>query len=321
MTFPAMVRRIVRACSFEAEIDRAARALSLFRIGLGTIVLYQAVMTAWDLPLLVGKFGLMQRPINEAIAAPSLPSIAWFHRIWEMGLLTELQVIYILMGLYLVCLCYLIAGWHTRIFAAGALFFHLLFKASGAASIYGAHELSTNGLFFCILLPVSSYYVVGRHRQAVDAFAVRLGRFVLRAYLSIVYVSSGIEKLSGSPWRHGEAMWNFLMRPEVTVMNFGWLSHLPWLVFVMGWFTLMTEIGYVLCLFSTRARIAWFFATTLLHLGIAVTFHLWFFSFTMIALNVGAVGGFGWRRSKSEKNGEEMLAENVEQLATRGSEG
>src|SRR5205807_8106514 len=110
MTFPAMLRRIVAACSFEWDIDRAAKALSIFRIGLGTIVLYQAVMTAWDLPLLVGKFGLIQRPINEAIAAPSLPSIAWFHRIWEMGLLTELQVIYILMGLYLVCLCYLIAG-------------------------------------------------------------------------------------------------------------------------------------------------------------------------------------------------------------------
>jgi hypothetical protein len=122
-----------------------------------------------------------------------------------------------------------------------------------------------------------------------------LSRLVLRFYLSIVYVSSGIMKISGPAWRNGDAMWNFFMRPEVTVMNFGWLSHVPWLVVAMGWFTLTVEIGYFLSLFSVRARVCWFFATLTLHLGIGVTFHLWFFSLTMIALNVGATGGFRWR--------------------------
>jgi hypothetical protein len=301
MTMPGIVRRTITLFSFEADIDRAAKALAVFRISLGLVVLWQAVITAWDLPMLVGQFGLMQRPINEAMAPPFLPRLSWFHRLWEMGLVTEHQLIYILLGLYLICLFYLIAGWRTSIFAAGSLFFHLLFKASGSASSYGAHELSTNGLFFCILLPVSSYYTLGRGTPAVDAFAVRLGRFVLRSYLSIVYVSSGIMKISGPAWRNGDAMWNFFMRPEVTVMNFGWLSHVPWLVVGMGWFTLLVELGYFLSLFSVKARICWFFATLLLHLGIGITFHLWFFSLTMIALNVGAAGGFSLRWRKRGK--------------------
>jgi hypothetical protein len=295
MTLTGIASRVVALCSFEPNVDRAAQALAVFRISLGLVILWQAVMTARDLPLLMSEFGLMQQPINEAMAPPFLPRLAWFHKLWDAGLVTEHQLIYILLGFYLICVFFLIAGWNTRIFAAASLFFHLLFKASAASSSYGAHELSTNGLFFCVLLPVSSYYTLGRRVPAVDAFAIRLGRLVLRSYLSIVYVSSGITKILGLTWRNGEAMWNFLMRPEVTVMNFGWLSHVPWLLVIMGWFTLIVEIGYFLCLFSVRARVAWFFGTFLLHLGIAVTLHLWFFSLTMIALNVGALGGFRWR--------------------------
>jgi hypothetical protein len=294
----ANVRRVASNLWAEPDIARAAAALSVFRIALGLVVLWQAVMTARDLQLLVGEFGLMQRPINQALAPPSLPTVAWFHKLWDLGLLSERHVIYILLALYMISLVYVIAGWRTKIFAGVALFLHLLFKASGFASIYGAHELATNGLFFCMLLPVSTRYTLVRNAPAVDAFFVRVGRSVLRAYLSIVYVSSGIEKISGPAWRDGSAMWNFLMRPEVTIMNFGWLNHVPWLVLIMGWFVLTVEIGYFFCLFSQRARVAWFFGTLLLHLGISLTFHLWAFSFIMMALNCGALGGFPmqWRR-------------------------
>ncbi|HEV3041127.1 MAG TPA: hypothetical protein VHA33_25400 [Candidatus Angelobacter sp.] len=295
MTLTGIASRISAAYSFEPDVDRASRALAAFRILLGLVVLWQAIMTARDLPLLISEYGLMQQPINEAMAPPFLPRLAWFHKFWDRGLITEHHLIYILLGLYLICLFFLIAGWRTRIFAAASLFFHLLFKASAASSSYGAHELSTNGLFFCILLPVSSYYTLARQSPAVDAFHVRLGRLVLRSYLSIVYVSSGVTKMLGPTWRNGEAMWQFLMRPEVTIMNFGWMSHVPWLLVAIGWFTLIVEAGYFLCLFSTRARVAWFFGTLFLHLGIAVTLHLWFFSLTMIAFNVGALSGFHWR--------------------------
>jgi hypothetical protein len=287
----------------EPDIARAAAALSAFRILLGTVVLWQAVMTARDLQLLVGEFGLMQRPINQALAPPLLPTVASFHKLWNLGLLSERQVIYILLGMYMISLVYVIAGWRTKIFAAAALFLHLLFKASGFASIYGAHELATNGLFFCMLLPVSTRFTLAKKPPVVDDFFIRVGRTVLRCYLSIVYVSSGIEKVSGPAWRDGGAMWTFLMRPEVTIMNFGWLSHLPWLVFIMGWFVLTVEIGYFFCLFSQRARIMWFFGTLLLHLGICLTFHLWAFSLIMVALNCGALGGFQlvWRRRPAEQ--------------------
>ena len=291
MTLRQICRRVASALAFEPDVARAAAALSVFRIGLGSVLLCEALMTAPDLPLLVGEYGLMQRPINQALAPAALPALGWFRLAWHSGLMSEKQVTYVLLALYLISLVYLVAGWHTRLFAAAALFFHLLFKASGFASIYGAHELATNGLFFCLLLPVSA-----RH---LDEPAIRTGRVVLRAYLSIVYVSSGIEKIAGPAWRNGEAVWNFLMRPEVTAINAGWISQVPWLAVLLGWFVLTVEIGYCLCLFSVRARNLWFFGTLLLHAGIGLTLHLWVFSFTMLALNWGALGGaqYDWMLS------------------------
>lgn len=265
----------------------AARMLAVFRLMLGGVLLWQALATARDLPLLVGEFGLIQRNLNDALALEVIPRIAWVAPAW----LSEKHAIYLLLGAYLISLFYLMVGYKTRMFAAASLFLHLLFKASGAASVYGAHELATSALFFCLVLPVDRFYSLSARRPLPLPESIDIGRLGLRAYMALVYVSSGIEKLSGEAWRNGEAMWNFLMRPEVTLINFGWMSRTPWLPVVTGWMVLAIEIGYGLCLFVPRIRLLWLLFTFLLHMGIALTAHLWFFSLTMIALNAAALGG------------------------------
>jgi hypothetical protein len=59
----------------------------------------------------------------------------------------------------------------------------------------------------------------------------------------------------------------------------------------LAWFVLVVEIGYVLCLFLPRIRGFWLMLILALHLGIGLTMQLWFFSLTMAALNIGALGG------------------------------
>jgi hypothetical protein len=280
---------MLRALAYERDPAGAARSLALFRILLGCAVLWQALATARDLPLLVGEFGLIQRNLNDALAADVLPRIRWFVPAHASGWASEKHIIYFLFALYLISVFYLIVGYRTKWFAAASLFFHLLFNSSGSASSYGAHALSTSGLFFCLVLPVGCFYAVRGGKRPVVPDTIGISRFGLRAYMTLVYASSGMEKLSGGPWRNGDAMWNFLMRPEVSLMNFGWISHVPFVAAGLAWIVLAVETGYILCLIMTRIRPVWFFLTLLLHLGIALTIHLWFFSLTMIALNVGAL--------------------------------
>lgn len=289
MTRGALFLRL-RKCMLEEDPAPAMRMLGVFRVMLGAALLWQALATAEDLPLLVSEFGLIQRNLNDALAAEVLPRVSWFIPAHSAPWPWEKHVIYLLLSLYLVSVFYLMIGYKTRLFAGASLFFHLLFKASGSASAYGAHELSTSALFFCLVLPVDRFYAVSRRRPLELPQTIDIGRLGLRAYLSLVYVSSGIAKLSGEAWRNGEAMWDFLMRPEVTVMNFGWISHVPWVGVLATWAVLAIEVGYGLCLFVPSARPWWLLFTFLLHLGIAITASLWFFSATMIALNIAALG-------------------------------
>ncbi|HXG32336.1 MAG TPA: HTTM domain-containing protein [Bryobacteraceae bacterium] len=275
----------------EEDPEAAARMLAIFRLILGAALLWQALATAKDLPLLMGEFGLIQRSLNDALAAEGVPRIGWFVPAQAPAWLSEKRVIYLLFSLYLISIFYLMAGYRTRLFAGASLFFHLLFKASGAASAYGAHELATSALFFCLILPVDRFYALSGRRGIPLPETIDIGRLGLRAYMSVVYVSSGVEKLSGEAWRSGEAMWNFLMRPEVTVADFGWISQAPWLAAGVAWAVLVIEAGYALSLFLPRVRLWWLVLTVVLHLGIAITVNLWFFSLTMIALNVAALGG------------------------------
>lgn len=271
---------------FDDDSDDAARALSLFRILLALTLVVQALTTARLLPLLAAEHGLMQLPLNDALAPNALPRMAWLGALWESGFATERQVLYAALAVYVVSLFYLLIGYRTAIAAAVALVLHLFFKGSAFTSSYGMHELATNALFFCVLLPVGRHFAFRAERGWISTGAAQL---VLRLYLTIVYVSSGAEKLSGEAWRNGDAIWNFLMRPDVTVANFGWLSRVPWLPLVMAWSVLLIEVGYVACVLSRRARFMWFALTLAMHLGIAVTYHLWAFSATMMALNCGAL--------------------------------
>ncbi len=281
----------LRRRMLEEDPAAAAQMLAIFRLIVGVALLWQALATARDLPLLMGEFGLIQRSLNDALAAQGVPRIGWFAPVQAPAWLSEKRVIYLLLSLYLISIFYLMAGYRTKLFAGASLFFHLLFKASGAASAYGAHELATSALFFCLILPVDRYYTFSGRQGMPIPETIDIGRLGLRAYMSLVYVSSGIEKLSGEAWRSGEAMWNFLMRPEVTVMDFGWISQAPWLATALAWTVLVIEVGYGVCLFWPRVRLWWLVLTLLLHLGIAITAKLWFFSLTMIALNVAALGG------------------------------
>ncbi|HYK02554.1 MAG TPA: hypothetical protein VE974_12425 [Thermoanaerobaculia bacterium] len=268
------------------DSDGAARALSLFRILLALTLIVQALQTAPLLPLLAGERGLMQLPLNDALAPAALPRLSWLSALWESGLATERQVLYAALTGYTVSLFYLLIGYRTALFAAVSLVLHLFFKGSAFTSSYGMHELATNALFFCIVLPAGRQFCFREERGWISTGAAQL---FLRLYLTIVYVSSGIEKATGEMWRSGDAIWSFLMRPEVTIAGFAWLSRVPWLAPILAWSVLLIETGYFACLFSRRTRTVWFVLTLLLHLGIAVTYHLWAFSATMTALNCGAL--------------------------------
>lgn len=265
-----------------ADPDRERRAIRFFRAGLALVILVQALWTCFELPTLVGEHGLMQAPINEAFRSRHVPSLAWFSFVWNSVWAPESTIIYVCFGLYITALVHVVLNWQPQAFSVLALFMHLLFKNSGAASIYGAHEFAANGLFFCMMLPDTGASIA-------PAFT-GMSQFVLRFYLAIVYLSSGIAKAQGPDWRDGQAIWNFLTRPEITWPDYSWISSYPLVPMILGWMVLAMEIGYPVTLLVPRSRKPMLLLALAMHLGIAFTMQLWIFSATMVVLNLAALG-------------------------------
>jgi len=269
---------------------RAPEALAGLRIGTAAVLFAEACSTASDLPAFVGARGVVQSPVREALVHWSLPRLEWLAEPARALGLTESWLIYLVLGTYLLALALMALGWRTRSTACIAWLAHLTLKTSGSASAYGAFEFGTIALAYCAVMPTARVLALDPPpRRARDSdFATTLSVWVLRIHLAIVYVSSGIAKASGDQWRTGEAIWRAVMRPDV-VGSFSWLAAVPSLAAVATWSVVLLEIGYGMAVWWRRARPALLAAIVALHLGIAVTLNLWFFSGLMIVLNCAAL--------------------------------
>lgn len=268
-----------------------ARALAVLRIGTAAVLVAQACATARDLPVFVGRLGIVQSPVRDQLAHWSLPRLAWLDGPARAVGLSEGDLIYAVLGVYLLSLMLMGLGWRVRLAAPVAWLAHLTLKVSGAASAYGAYEFGTIALAYCALLPTTRALALDRSTAAVGGpdLPVLLGRWLLRGHLAIVYVSSGVAKVSGEQWRNGEAIWRALMRPDAALADPTWLAAVPWLAAAATWSVVVLEIGYGAAVLWPRAHRYLLAAVCTLHLGIALALDLWFFSGLMIVLNLAAL--------------------------------
>jgi len=123
-----------------------------------------------------------------------------------------------------------------------------------------------------------------RRRHRIWAWEAGLILRVMRLHLCAVYLSSGIEKALAQEWWNGEAFWRALAH-EDRFWVVPYVLAMPWLLKLMGWWTLTVEIGYTPMTAWPRTRWLWLAQVAMLHLGIAIFLNLWLFSAAMILFN------------------------------------
>jgi hypothetical protein len=278
----ALDRALAAASSFVAA-PASARPLAAFRIGAAAVLLVQAILIAPHLFLFFGTRGIVQKELMDIMVAPVLPRVSWISS-GNMALLVCFAV-------YIAALHLLLFGWHTRTAAVIAWLLHLSLKTSGNASAYGVFEFTTIALFYCAIFPVGAAWSVDARPGAdLRTAAARLALRVLQIHLCVVYLASGLEKLSGPQWRNGEAFWRAVMRPSWDPFDLTWLAHHPWVPLLGCWATLAVEIGYAALVWPRVSRRWILLATIGMHAGIAVALGLWSFSALMIVYSVAAFG-------------------------------
>lgn len=277
------LERALDAWSAFVGAPASAKPLAVFRIGTAAVLLAQALLVAPHLFVFFGTRGIVQKELMDVMTSPVLPRVAWIS--------TSDSALLGCFAAYVLALHLLLLGWHTRIAAIAAWMLHLALKTSGNASAYGVFEFATIALFYCAVFPAGTWWSVDARTQTrIHSASARLALRVLQIHLCIVYLSSGLEKLSGEQWRNGEAFWRAVMRPTWEPFDVTWLAAHPWLPLLGCWATLAVEIGFAFFVWPRCTRRWMLLATIGMHAGIAAILGLWSFSALMIVFNVAAFG-------------------------------
>ncbi|MEY2481785.1 MAG: hypothetical protein QOK24_313 [Verrucomicrobiota bacterium] len=266
----------------------SGRSLALLRIGIGIALLAKLCLEFRSILTLYGELGLIQWEVAAITAHDHLPDLRLLASIFSRFGINANTSVYIVFAIYAFSLICLILGFLTRLSAAVAWICLLAACATAMASAYGVDAFGIIGLFYCVVMPVSSCWALTPQRIGTAPWATSLSIRFVQLHLCVVYLASGYFKMRGSQWWTGEAMWRVLRMPEFRQYDLGWLSNVP-LVFVgMSWFTLLIETGYPLMIWHRTIGRAWFICIIMMHAGIAIFMGLWVFSAAMIVLNVSA---------------------------------
>jgi hypothetical protein len=263
----------------------------VLRIGLGALLIAQALVVAPHLFDFYGSLGLVQAPVVDRMVRPFTPRLSWVSDALSRLDLEETAAIRLVFTFHLLNALAFLLGWRTRVAAVCLWMTNLVMSTSGSPYLYGFDTFANISLFYCMFAPVGSAFSCDRmagRTSGAPSFSARLSLRVLQIHLALVYAASGIEKASGSQWWNGEALWRSWMRADLGTLDLSWTAWTPWIAAIGCWTTLALEVGYPLFMWSKRTRKWWGLAMVVMHAGISLTMGLHAFAGIMILLTVSA---------------------------------
>jgi hypothetical protein len=276
--------------------------LAVFRIGVASVLLFQALSLSQDLLDLYGSRGVVQWQVMDPTLHEFVPRMSWLTEgLARLGVSDAAAVKGVFL-VYVSALAALLLGYRTRWAAIAAYLTHLTMKSSAGASIYGVDSFAQIALFYCMWAPIGDALSLDRsagRTTGEPSSLARLGLRVIQIHLCIMYLACALEKGSGDDWWNGEAIWCALMRSDLCGFDMSWLASVPLLPKLAGLGTLVIEGFYPIFVWPRRTRTFWALATISLHMGIAIFMGLVSFSammsvFTASMFLVSATPGKEW---------------------------
>lgn len=257
--------------------------LAIFRITLCLVLLIQWFQNLSGLEYFYDKDAL------KALSIDSSPF--WFELKQKIesiiGEIKYQQIVYI-HNLYGATILLLLFGVMSRLSAIVALLMLLVLKNESYVTAYGAYELATIGLFYCVILPVSDSFSFFQ-KQTTASNYYTISQWALRGQMSIIYVFAAYEKSQGQDWLNGESIWRTFARPQAWGENFHVLYESVYLLSIAGILVIAIQAIYPILLINRKTRMLNLFLVEFMHISIAISLGLWVFSGIMLAINLGAL--------------------------------
>lgn len=208
------------------------------------------------------------------------PAFAWFFWPDSMNLIMHAVLV-----LFLILLLLGIGG---RWLMTMAWVINMGFLQRNFAINFGADILCAVMMFYlcfiqsCERLSVLNVFrkkKVFRSSDLVTSTMIRM----MQIQLCVIYTYTGFEKLKGSSWWDGTALWNVIANPQMMAFDMSFMRNFPTFIGVMSFATLLFEIYFTPAVMFPKTR-PWIFLIGLgFHLGIAFLMALMPFSAAMIS--------------------------------------
>jgi predicted DCC family thiol-disulfide oxidoreductase YuxK len=286
--------------------------LDVIRAGLGFILLFNYISLTPYLHEFYGDQGWVSRSaIYLYEQSPWHQSIFFYlNKPWQWGLVNTVFI--------LVCMLFTL-GWKTRWVKWLVLIGHISFAYRNPPLTYGVDGILSSGLFLLCLAPIGQTFSIDRWSKVHRAKRLNLDvsvpvltsnytflfRRLLQIQMAIFFLFAGIEKLRGTTWWSGDALWIAVNNYEFTNIPVTWLAENYWLVNILTFSTLLLEAGYFFLIWQRSTRPYFLTAAIILHLGIAIMLGLYLFSATMIICHLSFMRREwyqqlgGWWRNKT----------------------
>lgn len=253
--------------------------LGLVRIAFGVL------LVAWTLSLLPD----LTRLVGEGSVMPGSPTTGFEWGLFDLSGGPGFRL-GVWVGL-LVASIALTIGWHSRIAAFLVLLGLMSFERGNPYAFNSGDALLRLEAIYLVLAPCGAALSLDRRRTAGSfwsaqvraPWAIRL----MQVQLSLIYVFSFLNKLSGDTWREGTAVSYALRMTDIG--NFSLPASITANALLMNaatWSTLALELAIGVLVWNPRARPKVLAAGVVLHTAILLTFGIAFFSFAMFVLYV-----------------------------------
>ncbi|MCH2534999.1 MAG: HTTM domain-containing protein [Bdellovibrionales bacterium] len=187
---------------------------------------------------------------------------------------------YVLHILFLILLALLSLGLLPRWATLLTFFVHVLFLHRNPLINYGVDYYATYFLFYLSFIQHSQFFSLKPKKQTIDMLT-SVGFRLLQIQLVVAYAYAGFEKLKGQTWWEGKAVWNSVINPQISTFDFSWMSHIPFVVAVLSFMTIIFEVYAPVAFFSSKARRIWLALGLGFHIGILLTLNIPFFALVM----------------------------------------
>ena len=262
-------------------------SLSCFRFCFCSVLLVMYLIRFFDIRIFFYETGLLSSSSAKALHMAYTDKAIHF-------ILTSDLLLYLFYLLFIVILLLMALGMANRLLAVAAFILHLVFLQRNPSIIFGADMVATFWLFYLMFagsnkqLKWVNYFLnkkqdlVSERGEKGDWLSTISLRFI-QIQLCIIYMFSGLEKLRGSSWWEGTAIWEALSFYDFALIDFSFLLSVPLLSGFLVIFTILFEIYFPVLVWVPKVRKALLLAGFCFHIGIGLCLNIHFFSLIMLS--------------------------------------